>query len=134
MDKRRIGAVLVIAGLAFSGLANAEVYVKEYLEAKAKGGSQYAFYQGIVLGMGSGYDWSNAALTREKRAPLYCSPETATFTGNDYVKLVDLGIEQLQQQDIGQPAAERRAEKVPVALVLLKMLQHRYPCPGALSK
>ena len=99
--------------------AYADVTVKDFTDAKAKGGSDWAMVQLYVFGAGAAYSNANANLRVVKHQPtLYCQPDHLSMTSENYANIIE--------KEIARWDSPR--QDVPIAVVLLSGLQFTFPC------
>ena len=89
--------------------------VKEYKELKVKSVDDVEFYLTVLV---HGFTWSNGALKDEGRKPLYCLPPEMSFSGQEYIQLLDSVIE----------STKRNVDNMPIEYLLLMGLKVKFPC------
>jgi len=113
--------------LAMPPLLNAEMTVKDYREKRSDRivGEMVKFY---VQGLGDGMSWADIvnklrSANGRAGAPLYCAPEKLALTRENYLDILDAGIERALDH---QTKAE--VEKQPIGPILLNSLMETFPC------
>ncbi len=106
----------------FLSAANAFAFpVQDYEARLNKDKNSQETVEIYVLGLGTGYAWSNTVLENEGRPLLYCQPRTLSLTNENYIRILDAHIARIREyrSDVVQ---------LPVAFVLLRGLVHTFPC------
>ncbi|MGA2841736.1 MAG: hypothetical protein ABSG18_16440 [Steroidobacteraceae bacterium] len=103
--------------LLLGGPAQAEMSVEQYTQ---KSGTSHMLDTVWLYGVQNGFAWANAYNGDRGLPPLYCQPENLALTRDQVTNILDNFIK------TDQGRALLNAE---ISLVLLKALQHAFPCP-----
>jgi hypothetical protein len=113
--KTYIFVLVVLAVFLSAALANAAIKLKDYDQYK----NSFTFKE-YMAGVGEGFRWANSWIDKDgSGSKLYCQTEKLTLTHDDYLRILDYEIK-------GGSAAYQQDD--PVELILLKALQHKFPC------
>lgn len=113
--KTYIPVLAVLAVLLSASLSNAAIKLRDYDTYK----NSFTFKE-YMAGVGEGFRWANSWIDKDGSGPkLYCQTEKSTLTHDDYLRILDDEIK-------GGSAAYQQDD--PIELILLKALQHKFPC------
>jgi hypothetical protein len=114
MLRRCCSLAVVALSLLLAGRAEAEMSGNEALRLYRQNDSA-AF--ALVLGIGTGLEWSNAELTHKGHKPHFCVPPKLAVSGDQYFDILRRSLEHDPEKG-----------RSPVGLALLKALQDALPC------
>ena len=104
---KKYSIIISLLGLLQALTANAEVTTAIY----KKNPDAYKIY---IAGVGTGYSWANTQLDVEKRKMLYCQPPKLALDGENYVRILNDGI--------------NTADTGLIELTLINQLIRTFPC------
>ena len=100
--------------------ASADIYFKEYKEAKAANGQRWDAIKFYLLGVGSAYGYANAKLHDEHQPIFFCVPGNLVLERENYVDIID--------QEFARRNRGTMDDNVAVDVVLLFGLVKTFPC------
>jgi hypothetical protein len=116
----RKALVVCCFGISFLvSIAYADVTIKSFKEAKAKGGSDWLSVQLFVFGAGEAYTYTNGALSVKHQPELYSQPDHLSLTTDNFMTIVEKELVRRKYVP---------SEDLPIVVVLLSGLQYTFPC------
>lgn len=116
--------IFCVIAMVFAASVHADMNVLDYLKAK---GSDATGPNSPILVFVSGTGFAllteNNILEPLKRQPLFCVPLSKTLDGNDFMRLLDHGV-----QRISATMTANAVNQTPVSAVILLELMKTYPC------
>jgi hypothetical protein len=84
---------IAIIGLIFASAAlSAEINVKTYRAAKARGGRDWEFITTYFMGQGTALGWANAELARKHQPLFFCETPNLGLNSENFISIIDAAI------------------------------------------
>jgi hypothetical protein len=117
--------VIILTFILSTALLSESLTLKEYRELRKKTDeSSRLFVATYISGIGEGISWVNSAMKNEYSIQFYCRPEDLLLTYENYLEMLDSAIKREELQQL----IKEHQDKAILGLLLLKELQHIFPC------
>lgn len=97
---------------------NAEITYQEYKNIAGDPG-----LKGYVAGVGSGLSWANTTLRTDSKSLIYCPPERAEFSADDYFKVIEK-----KAKHFADLLGNEALQMAPIEYLLVRGMMDSYPC------